>query len=202
MATAPCHGSPPTPSLESVSLHTRSAASLSMETSPEPPPLGPEYVLLGDSVVRYATIPNCVTYSFSGAKVLDLREHLPHILHRHPSVHTVIVHAGLNDIRTRCTQSAKLYSDYEVLANEIEDMGKFCFFSGLIPTLQKSPEIFSRIYSADNWLRNFCLACGYGYSSNFDLFWKNPSLYRDSLHPNNDGIKILAKQISSYLSKN
>ena len=139
-------------------------------------------------------------YSFSGAKLSDLRAHIPHILQRHPTAHTVILHGGINDIKDRCVQSAALYSDYKALAREIKNQGKCCLFSGLIPTLHKSPELFGRIYSAHNWLRNFCHIEGYEYCSNFDIFWKNPVLYRDALHPNNEGIKGLANNIASHLA--
>ena len=159
----------------------------------------PECILVGDSMVRAVAIPHGITYSFSGAKILDLLVHIPAIIERHPSAHTVIVHVGTNDIR--CRQSIKLRDEYELLAVTIESLGKICIFSGLIPTLRRSSEMFSRLYSADQWLSNFCLACGYGYINHFDSFWNRIDLYKhDNLHPNNKGTTVLATNFSCHLS--
>lgn len=113
----------------------------------------PDFIILGDSMVRSVLIPRGITYPFSGAKILDLLEHAPAIIERHPSAHTVIVHGGVNDLR--CRQSSKLRADYEILAESIESLGKLCVFSGLIPSLRRSSEMFSTLCSADQWLKNF-----------------------------------------------
>uniref|UniRef100_A0A667WZR1 SGNH hydrolase-type esterase domain-containing protein n=1 Tax=Myripristis murdjan TaxID=586833 RepID=A0A667WZR1_9TELE len=131
----------------------------------------PQYILIGDSMVRSVPIPNGITYSFS----------------------------GVNDLR--CRQSTKLHADYELLAETIERLGKICIFSRLIPTLRRGSEMFSRLYSANQWLSNFCAACGYGFINNFDSLWKKTHLYRyDNLHLNNKGISVLASHLSNHLS--
>ncbi len=52
-----------------------------------------------------------------------------------------------------------LYS-LECLAITIQNLCKTCIFSGAIPTLSKSPEHFSRLYSLHEWLKTFCTATG------------------------------------------
>ncbi len=61
----------------------------------------PEFILLGDSMVRSVAIPKGIKYSFSGAQVLDLLLYAPTIIERHPSAHTVLLHCGVNDLRYR-----------------------------------------------------------------------------------------------------
>lgn len=214
--------SPPVPADSPDLSSVASVATASLADASHPPPSAaaaanaskpslfspPDYILVGDSIVRYVPIPKGISYSFSGAKVLDLVKHIPTIVERYPSAHTVIVHVGINDIR--CRQSIdqretygyfKLTADYEALAAKIEKLGKKCIFSGPIPTLRGSSETFSRIYSADQWLRNFCSACGYGYISHFDSFWTEEKLYKyDRLHPNHKGITVLAKNFSCHIS--
>lgn len=159
----------------------------------------PERILVGDSMVRNVAIPNGITYSFSGAKVIDILYRIPSIIERHPSAHIVIVHCGVNDLR--CRQSFKLRQEYELLITTIQSLGKTCIVSGLIPTLRRGMEMFSRLYSADQWLDNFSSACGHEYINNFDLFWKKPHLYKhDNLHLNSKGIQVLATNISHHLS--
>ena len=145
--------------------------------------------------------PSPIVSHFSGAKIKDLITHIPDIIRLNQSVHSVIVHVGLNDIKARNTQSADLRNDYEALANLIESLNKKCLFSGLLPTLHNHSEIFSRLFSADNWIRNFCVACGYGYIDNFDSFWNIPKLFQDKIHLNNKGKKILATNIATQLSQ-
>ncbi|KAL7373121.1 hypothetical protein ABVT39_027882 [Epinephelus coioides] len=159
----------------------------------------PEFILIEDSIIRYVPVLNGITYSFSGATVSDLHEKILDIIECHPSAHTVIVHAGVCDIR--CRQSIKLHENYKALGTMIDSLGKTCIFSGLIPSLRRSSEFFSRLYSADQWLRHFCTACGYGYISHFDSFWTDSGLYKhDKLHPNSNGVTVLASNISCHLS--
>ena len=66
----------------------------------------PEILCIGDSIVRFVNIPNTITYSFSGGKVQNCVKLLPLFIECHPSVHTVIVHAGMCDVMSR--QSMKL----------------------------------------------------------------------------------------------
>ncbi|KAL7404434.1 hypothetical protein ABVT39_014751 [Epinephelus coioides] len=54
-------------------------------------------LLLGDSMVRFVELPHTITYCFSGFKVADMIEQAPAIIDLHPSVHTVIVHLGMNE---------------------------------------------------------------------------------------------------------
>ena len=100
----------------------------------------PQYILVGDSMIRSVAIPNGITYSFSGAKILDLHKHISAIADCHPSAHTIIVHCGVNNLR--CRQSTKLRADYKQLADLIESLGRTCIFSGLIPSLRRGSEFF------------------------------------------------------------
>ena len=73
--------------------------------------LSPQLLLLGDSIVKEIRLPEAITYSLSDGKVSDFVLLLPKLLDLHPSVKSVIVHAGANDVMDR--QSAKLYQDFE-----------------------------------------------------------------------------------------
>ena len=159
------------------------------------PPI--KYILLGDSIIRGVAIPNCITYSYSGAKILDLERFLESLIEKHPLATTIIIHIGINDIKRK--ESIKIGTDFEHLATTIESLGKTCIFSGLIPAATSSSELFSRIYATNQWLKNFCSACGFGFVENFETFWKKSSLYRDRFHPNHNGQKTLTSNIQSHL---
>ena len=147
----------------------------------------PEILVIGVSITRFIKLPCGITYCFSGCKVSDFSLHIPALLDRHPTVHTVIVHVGTNDIMSR--QSIKLQSDFESLTLTLESLGKTCILTGPIPSPGKGSERFSRLLSLHCWLINFCTATGHEFVNNFDSFWHRGDLYKkDTIHPNSDGV--------------
>lgn len=81
-----------------------------------------EFLLIGDSIIRTVGLPRGITYCFSGARTLNIVENIPPVPDRHPTVHTVIIHRGTNDIKLR--QSTKLQQHFEMVAVTIESLGK------------------------------------------------------------------------------
>lgn len=162
------------------------------------PPI--KYIILGDSVIRNVALPNSITYSYSGATIQDLVMHIPVIVDEHPSAHSIIVHVGINDIR-RIRQSVKLQEDFELLSTTVESLGKICILSGILPPAGHGSELFSRIYSANVWLENFCLACGYSFINHFDTFWNKDNLYRDKIHLNKKGLDALGSNILNQVKE-
>ena len=124
----------------------------------------PQYILIGDSMIRSVAIPNGITYSFPAAKILDLHKHIPVIVDRHLSAHTILVHCSVNKLR--CRQSTKLRMEYQQLAYLIESLGRTCIFTGLIPSPRRGSEFFSRLFSINQWLSDFCSACRFGFINN------------------------------------
>ena len=161
----------------------------------------PEVILVGDSIVRGVSIPNGITYSFSGAKVLDLMLYLPEIVVTHPTAHTIVVHASVNDVRYGHSFS-KLKRDYEVLGKMIEHvLGKVCIFSGPIPMRHHLAESSSRLCAIDQWLANFCKEVEYGFIPNFNVFCKMHRLFkRDGLHPNYKGQCAFINNLHSHFA--
>ena len=154
---------------------------------------------MGDSLVRYLTVPCAITYCLPGGKVLDMSELIPILIDLHPSVDFVITHVGTNDVMDR--NSVKLQADLESLCCTIESLGKRCIVSGPIPTLSKHSERFSRLYSFHHWSKHFCSALGYDFISNFDYFWCAPNLFKlDGVHPNNKGTQQLSKNIIIFFA--
>uniref|UniRef100_A0A3B4U6Q4 SGNH hydrolase-type esterase domain-containing protein n=1 Tax=Seriola dumerili TaxID=41447 RepID=A0A3B4U6Q4_SERDU len=130
----------------------------------------PEILIVGDSVVRYLTLPGAITYCLS--------ELIPTLIDLHPTVNIVLTNVGTNDATDK--NSSKLQADPDSLCYTIESLGKRCLMSGPIPTFSKNSERFSRLFSLHDWLKYFY------------YFWTNLSLYRaDGVHPNRKGTKHL-----------
>lgn len=121
-----------------------------------------EFLLVGDSIMRFVEIPNGITYCWPGAKILDMVKLIPVLTDIHTTTHTIIIHVGTNNIRLK--QSIKPWS-----------LGKLCILSGLIPSESKGCENVSRLFSAHQWLLNFCIATGITVVNNFDYFF--PSFF-------------------------
>ncbi len=145
LRSQPCHG----PSkqvaaplnLQSTTSADVNPASLANAACQLPPKLAvysavssnPEILIVGDSIVRYLTLPCAIT---SGGKVVDLIEIIPTLIDLHPTVNIVLAHIGTNDIMA--INSSKLHADLESLCYTIESLGKCCLLSGPIPTLSKT----------------------------------------------------------------
>lgn len=115
--------------------------------------------MIGYSFTRFVEFPCGITYCFSVFKVVVIIQNVPSILYRHLSAHTVIVHAGANDVMAR--QLIKLQSNFECLTTTLKSLGKACILSGPIPSRGLSTEHFSRIFSLHCWVQNFCTATGF-----------------------------------------
>ena len=161
----------------------------------------PGLLIVGDSIVRHLVLPGAITYCLSGGKVDELTVLIPSLLEKHPTVSSVLVHVGSNDVMAR--QSAKLYSDFVSLGVTIESLGKRCILSGPIPQCSLHSEHFSRVFSLHSWLHNLCTSTGRDCIPNFDSFWSDRSLYRkDCLHLNNKGTKLLSDNFIQYIAFN
>lgn len=159
----------------------------------------PEILVIGDSIIRNVHLPGSITYCLSGGKTTDFIELIPSIIDLHPSVHHVLLHVGTNDVMAR--QSVKLHHDLESLVSTVESLGKICVLSGPIPTLSKSSERFSRLYSLHHWMRNFATATGLGFISNFDYFWTERDLFKpDGLHVNKKGSEKLTRNFINFIA--
>ncbi len=159
----------------------------------------PEILVIGDSIIRNVHLPGSITYCLSGGKTTDFIELIPTIIDLHPSVHHVLLHMGTNDVMSR--QSVKLHHDLESLVNTVESLGKICVLSGPIPTLSKSSELFSHLYSLHHWMRNFATATGLGFISNFNYFWTDRDLFKpDGLHLNKMGAEMLTRNFINFIA--
>ncbi len=160
-----------------------------------------EILIVGDSIVRFVKLPGAITYCLSGGKTVDFIELIPALLDFHPSVHAVISHSGTNNVMSR--HSAKLHHDLESLATTVESLGKRFILSGPIPSMSKSSERFSHLFSLHQWLENFTSATGFGYISHFDSFWTRCDLFRhDGLHPNMKGTNVLTHNLINFIAFN
>lgn len=160
----------------------------------------PEFLLVGDSMIRSVSLPRAITFSLSGGKTADCTKLISALLDHYPTILTVIIHIGTNDIIAR--QSCKLHLDLEALVAIVESLGVRCILSGPIPLVTNSSERFSHSFNLHLWMQNFTSATGYGFISNFDAFWKVPSFYRnDGLHLNATGLATLARNYNNFITQ-
>ena len=156
---------------------------------------------MGDSIVRNLKLPGAFTYCLSGGKTEDFNEIIPALLDVHPSVHTVIIHTGTNDVMSR--KPFKLHDQLVLLVDTVQSLGKRCVLSGPLGDLYNNCERFSRVLSLHTWMQNYCSATDVYFINNFDYFWNQRDLFkRDRLHPNPKGTAVLTNNFINCIAFN
>ncbi|KAK7899168.1 hypothetical protein WMY93_020021 [Mugilogobius chulae] len=108
-----------------------------------------------------------------------------------PSVSTVVIHVGSNDLKRQ--QSEKLKDDFIALINSIQSTGKKCVISGPLPAPCFGDVKFSRLRQLHVWLKAFCAAKEIPFVDNFAAFFRRPELFRrDRLHLSFSGARLLS----------
>ena len=158
----------------------------------------PSVLVLGTSMVRHVRVRNAVTSCHPGAQVLDIKESAPNLLSLHPSVSTVVLHAGTNDLKLE--QSEKLKLDFISLISSILTSNKQCIVSGPFSPPRFGSMKYSRLRSLHIFLKKHCMDNKIPYVDNFTSFFRRPELFkRDRLHPNALGSKLLSSNIQLTL---
>lgn len=90
------------------------------------------------------------TFCFPGARVRDITRELTVILDQNPELHTMIVHAGTNDIKLLQWAELRRVFEYRLLAS-----GKHIGFSGPIPTHNHGIDHVYRLFCSEKTLNFF-----------------------------------------------
>ncbi|CAM4659969.1 unnamed protein product [Leuciscus chuanchicus] len=162
-------------------------------------------VIIGDSIVRHvhATLGKSKVQShcFPGARVSEIAARVPEILNGDELVGTVVLHAGVNDIRLRQTEILK--KDFRNLIDTVRSTSPetTIIVSGPLPTYRLGHEKFSRLFALNEWLMSWCNEQKLLFVNNWNLFWERPRLFRaDGLHPSRFGADLLSDNISTMLN--
>ncbi|CAM4635211.1 unnamed protein product [Leuciscus chuanchicus] len=162
-------------------------------------------VIIGDSIVRHvhATLGKSKVQShcFPGARVSEIAARVPEILNGEERVGTVVLHAGVNDIRLRQTEILK--KDFRNLIDTVRSISPetTIIVSGPLPTYRLGHEKFSRLFALNEWLMSWCNEQKLLFVNNWNLFWERPRLFRaDGLHPSRFGADLLSDNISKMLN--
>ncbi|CAM4728550.1 unnamed protein product [Leuciscus chuanchicus] len=113
-------------------------------------------VIIGDSIVRHvhATLGKSKVHShcFPGARVSEIAARVPEILNGDERVGTVVLHAGVNNIRLRQTEILK--KDFRNLIDTVRSTSPetTIIVSGPLPTYRLGHEKFSRLFALNEWL--------------------------------------------------
>ncbi|XDV25380.1 hypothetical protein PO909_029304, partial [Leuciscus waleckii] len=152
-------------------------------------------VIIGDSIVRHvhATLGKSKVHShcFPGARVSEIAARVPEILNGDERVGTVVLHAGVNDIRLRQTEILK--KDFRNLIDTVRSTSPetTIIVSGPLPTYRLGHEKFSRLFALNEWLMSWCNEQKLLFVNNWNLFWERPRLFRaDGLHPSRFGADL------------
>uniref|UniRef100_A0A8C7Y637 SGNH hydrolase-type esterase domain-containing protein n=1 Tax=Oryzias sinensis TaxID=183150 RepID=A0A8C7Y637_9TELE len=103
----------------------------------------PGSFVVGTSMVRYVRVNGSRTFCHPGALIRDITNSAHQLSLRNPSTHTIIVHAGVNDLKFQ--QSETLKKDFITLIHSIKQLDKQCIISGPLPSPRFGDIKFSRL---------------------------------------------------------
>ena len=89
----------------------------------------------------------------------------------------VILHAGVNDTRTKGSEEIK--QSIITFSEIMKDLDKNLVVSGPIPFKSMSSETFSRVCALNSWLETRAEELGITFINNFDLFWGSKNLHQE-----------------------
>lgn len=149
-------------------------------------------------MVRHVHISGCHTSCHPGALVKDINTSALQQLCQRPSVSTVMVDVGSNDLKQQ--MSEKLKVDFVSLIDSVLNTNKQCIISGPLPSPHFGDVKFSRLRQLHIWFKGYCCSRGIPYVDNFTTFYNRAELFKhDRLHPNNTGSHLLSTNIELTL---
>ncbi len=136
----------------------------------------PTVLVMGTSMVRHVRISKCLTSCHPGALVNDINSSAQRLLRHHPSVSTVVVEAGTNDLRLQ--QSEKLKDDFLSLIDNLRQTNKQIIILGPLPSPHFGDVKFSRLWQLHTWLKGYCSSKNIPYVDNFTTFYNRPFFFK------------------------
>ncbi|XP_036066899.1 uncharacterized protein LOC112142036 [Oryzias melastigma] len=158
----------------------------------------PDSFVVGTSMVCHVRVNRSRTFCHPGTLVHDITTSAHQLVLHNPSIHTIIVHADVNDLKLQ--QSETLKRDFITLIHTIQQQNKQCIISGQLPSTHFGDIKFSRLQQLHIWLKRNCTTNNIPYVDNFTTLYNRSYLFRpDGIHPNRTGFHLLCMKIELTL---
>ena len=157
----------------------------------------PEILIVADDAVKdVKSIRNSKVLCFPKDNVSDINDRILDVVAAHPTVKTLILHIGTNDIEEKKSEVLKqhfkaLFATLKSLDSDV----RVCI-SGPLPSMSGGDEYFSRLFALSQWLSTACVNESVKFIDNFGFFWDRKHLFADGNKLNKRGLKLFAANVS------
>ncbi|KAL7394730.1 hypothetical protein ABVT39_003009 [Epinephelus coioides] len=173
------------------SLHRRTSRQSEARTQEQHTP---SVLVIGTSMVRHMEVHNGRTFCHPGARDNKVASSALQLTARHSSASTLVLEAGINDLRNQ--QSEVLKQDFTSLVDRLLDTEKRLIISGPLPPPRYGDVTTSHLRQLHLWLKGYCFSKSIPFVDSFIASLNRPHLFkRDGLHPNQEVSRLLSVNI-------
>ncbi|XP_068782230.1 uncharacterized protein [Struthio camelus] len=158
-------------------------------------------IVVGDSLLQGTEAPICRPDLLSrevcclpGARIRDVMERLPRLVHASDYYPLLIFHVGANDMKGKLETIKR---DFRALGMVVKGLGAQVVFSSILPVRGKDRRRSRRIFQVNSWLRRWCWQQGFGFYDHGTLFEDQQLMGRDGIHLTKRGTRVFANRLAS-----
>ncbi|XP_068809548.1 uncharacterized protein [Struthio camelus] len=160
-----------------------------------------QVIVVGDCMLQGTEAPICRTDLLSrevcclpGARIRDVMERLPRLVHASDYYPLLIFHVGANDTKGKLET---IKQDFRALGMVVKGLGAQVVFSSILPVRGKDGKRSRRVFQVNNWLRRWCWQQGFGVYEHGPLSEERQLLGKDGIHLTKQGTRVFANRLAS-----
>ncbi|XP_068784552.1 uncharacterized protein [Struthio camelus] len=162
-------------------------------------------IVVGDSLLQRTEAPiyrpdllSREVCCLPGARIRDVMERLPRLVHTSDYYPLLLFHVGANDTKGKLET---IKQDFRALGMVVKGLGAQVVFSSILAVRGKDGRSSRPIFQVNNWLRHCCWQQGFGFCDHGTLFEDQQLMGRDGIHLTKRGRRVFANRSASLVRR-